>query len=478
MTTMLERDVRRTTRPAIQPMPQPTAKTRHTTSRGSDLVALAVWASLLIVTALWVSNGGVQALSASGSSALGSMGRLTGLYASNLLLLQVLGMARVPAVERAVGQDRLAYWHRLSGMASFHLLLAHIVLMVLAYASLDRLPFFGELWSMTLTYPGMLLAAAATVLLFGVVGLSIKAARRKVRYESWHLLHLYAYLGVALGLPHQLWTGTDFIASAWARTYWLAMYAAALASVLLFRLGLPLWRTLRHRLRVSAVRQEAPGVAAIHISGRALDRLPAQPGQFFVWRFKHGNGWTRGHPFSLSAVPTAHRLRITVDTKGDDGARIASVPPGTPVLIEGPYGRLTSAVRTRPKLAVFSAGVGLAPVLALLQEDAVWRDGATLVHRMSHEGEAIHRVDIQDLVRRADLRWFELVGPRSRVGASWLPAHLGHRRGDLAIRDLIPDLDQHDVYVCGPPAWADALVESLRGAGLPDSAIHLEKFTW
>jgi predicted ferric reductase len=478
MTAMLEREARQTTRTAAPPVPRTAGRRRHPTSGASDAVALAVWVSLLVVTALWVSNGGVQAIFTSGQSAIGSIGRLTGLYASDLLLLQVLGMSRIPSVERAVGQDRLAYWHRLSGMTSFYLMLAHIVLIVLAYSSLAQVPFVGELWTMVLTYPGMLLAAAATVLLFGVVGLSIKAARRRVRYESWHLLHLYAYLGAGLALPHQLWTGTDFIASAWARTYWMTMYFGALACVLLFRIGLPFWRTLRHRLRVSAVRQEAPGVTAIHISGRAIDRLRAQPGQFFVWRFKHGDGWTRGHPFSLSAAPTANRLRITVDTTGDDGARISSLPPGTPVLIEGPYGRLTSAVRTRPKLAVFSAGVGLAPVLALLQEDAVWRDGATLVHRMSRENEAIHRGDIQDLVRNADLRWFELVGPRSRSGASWLPAQLAHRRGDLAVRDLIPDIDQHDVYVCGPPAWADSLVESLRAAGVPDSAIHLETFTW
>ena len=478
MTAMLEREVRQTTRPAAPPVPRTPGRRRHSTSGASDTVALAVWVSLLVVTALWVSNGGVQAIFASGQTSIASIGRLTGLYASNLLLLQVLGMARIPSVERAVGQDRLAYWHRLSGMTSFYLMLAHVVLIVLAYGALDKAPFIGELWSMTLTYPGMLLAGAATVLLFGVVGLSIKAARRRVRYESWHLLHLYAYLGAGLALPHQLWTGTDFIASAWARTYWMTMYFGALGCVLLFRLGLPLWRTLRHRLRVSAVRHEAPGVTAIEVTGRSLDRLRALPGQFFVWRFKHGDGWTRGHPFSLSAAPTANRLRITVDTSGDDGARIAGLPLGTPVMIEGPYGRLTAEVRTRPKLAVFSAGVGLAPVLALLQEDAVWRDGATLVHRMSREDESIHRADIQDLVRNADLRWFELVGPRSRSGATWLPAQLAHRRGDLAVRDLIPDIDQHDVYVCGPPAWADSLVESLRAAGVPDSAIHLEKFVW
>ena len=57
----------------------------------------------------------------------------------------------------------------------------------------------------------MLLATAGTALLVMVVVTSVRAARRRLRYESWHLLHLYAYLGVGLALPHQLWTGTDFV---------------------------------------------------------------------------------------------------------------------------------------------------------------------------------------------------------------------------------------------------------------------------
>ena len=42
-----------------------------------------------------------------------------------------------------------------------------------------------------------------------VVVTSVQAARQQLRYESWHLLHLYAYLGVGLALPHQLWTGQE-----------------------------------------------------------------------------------------------------------------------------------------------------------------------------------------------------------------------------------------------------------------------------
>ncbi len=52
-----------------------------------------------------------------------------------------------------------------------------------------------------------------------------KPARRRLRYEAWHLLHLYAYLGVGLALPHQLWTGADFTSSRAATLYWWTEYA-------------------------------------------------------------------------------------------------------------------------------------------------------------------------------------------------------------------------------------------------------------
>jgi ferredoxin-NADP reductase len=35
-------------------------------------------------------------------------------------------------------------------------------------------------------------------------------------------------------------------------------------------------------------------------------------GQFLNWRFLTGPGWTRAHPYSLSAAPDGRSLRITV----------------------------------------------------------------------------------------------------------------------------------------------------------------------
>ena len=59
---------------------------------------LAVWLSMLLVTYWWTVDGGITDLADWGSG-LTSVGRLTGLWAANLLLFQVLLMSRLPPLE-------------------------------------------------------------------------------------------------------------------------------------------------------------------------------------------------------------------------------------------------------------------------------------------------------------------------------------------------------------------------------------------
>src|SRR3954462_15814243 len=231
-----------------------------------DAVGAFTWGSMLVVTGLWVAGGGVRDLGAV-ASGLTSLGRLTGLVGSDLLLIQVLLMARIPMIERSYGLDEVARRHRLVGFTSFNLMVAHIVLITLGYAAQYGNNPLAELWEFVVDYHGMLLALAGTLLLVLVTVTSIRKARRKLRYESWHLLHLYAYLGVGLALPHQLWTGTDFVSSALARGYWWSLWIAAVVAVLVCRVATPLWRSSRHRLRVARVVSEAPGVVSVYLSG-------------------------------------------------------------------------------------------------------------------------------------------------------------------------------------------------------------------
>ena len=442
-----------------------------------DASSVFAWGVTLFVVALWVVGGGLAAFG-SLSESLTNLGRLSGLLASVLMLLQVLLMARIPLVEQAWGQDELARVHRLVGFTSFNLMLAHIVLITVGYSAGTDLGVIATFVDLVLHSPGMLLALAGTIALVMVVVTSVKKARAKLRYESWHLLHLYAYLGAGLALPHQLWTGADFNTNVVATVFWWGLYAFALVAVLVYRVGLPAYRSSRHRLVVAQVVEESPTVTSVVMTGRRLDRLPVRAGQFFQWRFLDGAGWTRGNPYSLSAAPDGRSLRITAEAVGTSSARLATLRPGTKVLVEGPYGRLHAGVRTSEKAVLIGAGIGITPLRAILEALPASPDGVVVIYRVGSQADIVLGDELLDLARAKGGRVVAVVGHRNRERASWLPVDVGHLTDAEALTRIVPDIAERDVYVCGNPAWMDTVITAAHEAGVPDDALHHERFTY
>jgi predicted ferric reductase len=427
------------------------------------------------VTSWWVGDRGLQDLAAGWATWLTSVGRISGLVASVLLLAQVLLMARIPLLEGAFGQDRLAKLHRLIGFTSFNLMLLHVVTITWGYAGggLPAIP--GTFWDLTVNYPGMLLALAGTACLVMVVVTSVKAARRKLRYESWHLMHLYAYLGVGLALPHQLWTGQQFTASPTKTAFWWTAWALTAAAVVVWRIGVPAYVNLRHQLRVTSVVDEGHGIWSVYLTGRRLDLLRVEAGQFFSWRFLTGPGWSRANPYSLSAAPDGRSLRITVQGAGDGSSATRGLHPGTRVLVEGPYGRLSPRARTRSRVAFIGAGVGTTPLRALAEGLPYAPGDAIYLERYTDQPLFVRELD--HLVAERGLQVLRLPG-RRRGAESWLGDGIGPADDLAALRYWLPDIHQRDVYVCGPAPWADLVVSTLTAAGVSPDHIHLETFAW
>ncbi len=433
-----------------------------------------LWLSLGLVTYWWAADGGLRDL-LGWATGLTSLGRLSGLVASVLLLAQVVLMARVPVLEHAFGQDRLARVHRLVGLTSFTLMLAHVLIVTWGYAAGSLLQTPATAWQLVVDYPGMLLATAGTACLVLVVVTSLRSARRRLRYESWHLLHLYAYLGVGLALPHQLWTGQQFLGSGARTVFWWSAWGATAGAVLVWRVGRPVLVNVRHRLRVAAVVDEGDGVWSVHLTGHRLDRLPVEAGQFLTWRFLGRTGWTRANPYSLSAAPDGRRLRVTIEAAGDGSVSTRGLRPGSLALVEGPYGRLSARARTRRRVALIGAGVGSTPLRALAEGLPYAPGDAVYLERFTEQ--PLFRGEVDLLARERGLQVVRLPG-RRRGPSSWLGDGIGPVDDLDALRRWVPDIADRDVYVCGPPGWAELVVATLSAAGLPPAQLHLETFAW
>lgn len=293
-----------------------------------------------------------------------------------------------------------------------------------------------------------------------------------MRYETWHFMHLCAYLAVILGFFHQVAIGRDFVDAPLARLYWWCLYATALAAVLVFRVGLPLGRGLRHGLRVHAVVPEGRGVVSVYLSGHRLDRLPARAGQFFLWRFLTRDHWWQAHPYSLSAMPDGVTLRITVKALGDASAALRRIRPGTRVLAEGPYGAFTSQARIRRSVLLIGGGIGVTPIRALLEELTQTRDDIVVIYRVHHPRDAVLLKEIQQLAHDHGTVLHVVTGPSTATGP------YGPVLGPRHLAVLVPGIAHRDVYLCGPPGMTTALLRTLATLGVPATQCHTERFAW
>jgi ferredoxin-NADP reductase/DMSO/TMAO reductase YedYZ heme-binding membrane subunit len=399
---------------------------------------------------------------------LTNAGRITGLLAGYGVVVLVALMARIPPLERGVGADRLARWHSGGGRYTVNLVVAHGLLVIWGYAVTAHTDVVSQTSTLLLSYPDVLMATVAGLLLVGIGVVSARAARRRMRYETWYYLHFYTYLAVALAFSHQFATGADFMTDRPARVAWSALYAAVAAAIVWYRFLTPAYQAARHRLRVEQVVPEAPGVVSIVLAGRDLTGLRAESGQFFRLRFLTRELWWASNPYSLSAAPQPERLRVTVKDLGGHSAALARLHPGVRVLAEGPYGALTAARRRRRKVLLIAGGIGVTPLRALLQTLPGDPGDLTLLYRAGSDRDVVFRRELTEIAHARGATVHFLTGHRRQLGHDPLSA--------AALTANIPGLRDHDAFVCGPDAMTAAVVAALRAAKVPRRQIHHETF--
>ncbi|WP_423184563.1 ferredoxin reductase family protein [Arthrobacter sp. NyZ413] len=470
--TTRARQPRRPTGPRL--VPQRARYLRR--ARLADLLETVLWLSVAVVLALFLADNGLAGFR-SVPRAVTAAGIIAGLVGADLMLVQLLLAARVPVIDRAFGHDRALLVHQRMGKPVFYLICSHVLLLWIGYGLTERRNVFAEAWEMFTSLPDMKIAYLGFALLTAVVVTSLVLIRRKFSYEAWHVVHFLGYAAVLAALPHQFSTGELFADGTRARYYWMALYAGVAAALVIYRFLVPIVRTLRHDLRVSSVTAEAPGVYSIEMTGRSLADLKIRGGQFFIWRFWSPGLWWHAHPFSLSAAPGFLRLKVTVRELGTGTAALGSLRPGTRVSIEGPYGIFTDRARTTRNAVAVAAGIGVTPVISLLEQGDFAPGEMTVIVRAPNEKGLYLYQELEKLCIKKSAVLYVLLGRRAKKGHdSWLPAREASH--GMSLSTIVPDIRDADVFVCGPPDWRDLVVQDAQRAGVPRFRIHYERFNW
>lgn len=427
-------------------------------------VAVAVSAIGVLLAVMWIRHGGPAQ---DPWTAFGEVTALGGTYAA---LLGILFASRAPWIDQVFGADGMRRIHTWLGFISVWAIGIHAVASTVAWAGGSVADSMSTLVALVETEPGLLGAVIGMSLLVVVAVSSMRAARRRVSYESWHGVHLYIYLAMAFGFLHQLTVGQDFVDDPMARAFWLLLYTIAFVPLLIHRVIWPIAFTVRHRPRVQAIGTEAEGVVSLVVGGSAMGRLAVRAGQFFVVRALTRRDWMHGHPLSISAAPDGRTLRFTFKIVGEGTRDLASLQPGTRLLLEGPYGAMHDGRRTGRRLLMVAGGIGIAPIRALA-EGLDLRPGTTdLIYRSPDPTDVPLRHELEALARARGIRLHLIAGRRGdpRVGPDPL--------GPDAIARLVPHAATCDIYICGPEPLMDHARGSLLALGAAPGRINLESF--
>lgn len=444
--------------------------------RSQDIIETFAWATVVLVASMFFIDGGLAKFG-NLNDILGSISRLTALIGTDLLLIHTLLVARVPWIDKLYGHDKATVAHKKLGKPILYVITAHFLASLIQFAIIDGVSVASELVTLFVKVQDMWSAIVGFALMLIVVVSSINAARKKLSYEAWYVIHLLGYASILIAIPHQFSTGSDIAGKPLQTLFWVSLYLFVALNIVWYRILAPFVMNATLGLKVTAITRESSDTISIYLSGRTLERLGGQAGQFYMLRIIDKANWAKPHPFSISAAPNNQFVRFTIGDRGDFTSALADVKVGTRVFLEGPYGVFTEERRTREKVTLICAGVGAPPIRALAESMAARPGDITIIYRVRSYEDAALLNEIEQLSNQRGFRLHVLPGRRGNA-ESWLPAHLNEIPDHARLIEMNPHVSESDVYICGPAPWTKAVEKSLARVGTPAHQIHVEEFAW
>ncbi|MGW4144653.1 MOSC domain-containing protein [Streptomyces mirabilis] len=241
----------------------------------------------------------------------------------------------------------------------------------------------------------------------------------------------------------------------------------------------PGWRGFK-RLRVTQVVPETPTVSSFllrPIDSQALP--PAAPGQYLTVRIPAEGRPDLVRSYSLSSAPGAAEYRISV--KREDRGKASTylhthLHTGDVIEAAAPRGTFVLADDHTP-VALFSAGIGVTPVLAMLHQLALEHSSRAVwwVHTARDPGQQPFAEEARQLLARLPHARVFIYYTAPDLEIAGGPGITHGRMTSDGIRELGIPADAH-AYLCGPEGFMSTVTSALQRAGLSSSNIHTEVF--
>lgn len=378
--------------------------------------------------------------------------------------------ARFRYVTEPWGEDVIYHFHRQISLLAVALVIVHPAIMFAVQPELHVIPPISEI---------PVGAAAAFISVGALVVLVVTAlwrAELRIPYEWWHISHIaLAIIAIGGGFIHMVGWGF-YLTDPWKRAVWIALPVFWIGLLFYVRIIKPLFM-LRRPYRVAEVRQERGDTTTLVMQPDGHPGFRFRPGQFgwlTVWAspFK-----ITGHPFSFSSSAAARdgSVEMSIRNLGDFTAKIAQVPVGQRVYIDGPYGAFTIG-NPADMHVLIAGGVGVTPIMSMIRTLADAGDTRPVILLYgSKDWESItFREELESLRSRLDLT---VVHVLANPPADWT-GERGFITADVLTRRLPAPYAAHEYFICGPAVMMDSIESALAKLHVPMSKYHSERYSF
>jgi predicted ferric reductase len=433
--------------------------------------------NLLVIISFWlISSGPLLLIGTITPTSLGNflfaLGRICGLIGAFFVLFQLILIGRSVWIERRYGHDSLAKIHQENGRIALAILIMHPIFIIIGNAIATGKGFVEGFLNLVQTKPFVIFAPIGLIIILTIVLISNPFFIKRVKYEQWYYFHLFMYAAIALVIGHQFFAGTDFKQIPAFLVYWIVLYVFVICNFVVFRVVMPFLVYKRHKFVLDRLTQETHDTVSLYIKGRNMEKFTFLAGQFFLLRFLAKHFWWQMHPFSTSAPPNGEEIRVTVKVEGDYTEELIQLNPGIRIIIDGPLGKFNKTASKKEKVLFIAAGVGITPVRALIEDLALQGKDLILLYGNKTSKDIIFKEELEALSEKYG---FPIHLFLSRETQPDFEVNLG-RITLQAIQDLVPDLQEREVFLCGPVDMMKALRIGLPSIGVASEDIHFEKF--
>ena len=399
-----------------------------------------------------------------------------GLVGLAAMAVQFVTSGRFETVSGRLGIDKIMAFHKQAAYWVLLALVLHPFLYVLP-TWLENPDLGTERLVAYLTLPHYRSGVVALGALVVLVVSSILRDRLPWPYEAWRLSHILLALVAVIGGLHHAVTVGRFSMHGLLNIYWLALGVGVVAVILVLH-GWRWWKLHRQPWRLESVTKRADRMWELDIQPEPKTPPRHYHAGQFVWMTE---GSRRApifdHPFSIADSPKRPGLSLIIKEAGDFTRTIGSIPPGTPIGIDGPYGEFTLEAHDCDSILLLAGGVGIAPIMGLLRDLAESGDQrpVRLAYAAGTPDNFACLEEIEAAKSRLDLHAM-LVSEEDGPGWPGAVGRLDRDRLDQLLEGL--ERKRTVAFICGPGPMVTGVSDTLLDLGLPMNNIIYERFDY